>query len=78
MSLPCGRCNILRIRYGDGVITRAKAVTPPMRHAASGHAMILSYCGTIDIVGFGDGGYQIFDFEDMRWIDLGAGMPEWR
>lgn len=77
-SLPCGRRNILRMRHADGVITRVEAVTLPMRHAASGHAMILSYFGTIDIVGFGDGGYQLLDFEDTRWIDLGAGTPEWR
>lgn len=77
-SLPCGRCNILRMRHADGVITRVEAVTLPMHHAASGHAMILSYFGTIDIIGFGDGGYQVLDFENTRWIDLGAGTPEWR
>lgn len=76
--LPCGRCNILRMRHADGVVSRVEAVTLPMRHAASGHAMILSYFGTIDLVGFEDGGYQVLDFEDTQWIDLGAGTPEWR
>lgn len=78
IGFPCGRRNILKMRHADGVVTRVEAVTLPMHHAASGHPMILSYFGTIDIVGFGEGGYQILDFEDTEWIDLGAGTPDWR
>lgn len=74
---PCGRKNILRMRHADGVVTRVEAVTLPMRHAASGRHMILSYFGTIDIVGFDDGCYQVLDFEDTQWIDIGAGIPGW-
>jgi hypothetical protein len=78
IELPCGRQNILRMRHSDGVITRVEAVTLPMWDAESGHKMIFSYFGTLDIVGFGEGGFQILDFENTTWIDIGAGVPGWR
>ncbi|MCE9651361.1 MAG: PAS domain-containing protein [Parvibaculum sp.] len=78
IGLPCGRQNILRMRHSDGVITRVEAVTLPMRDASSGHSLILSYFGTLDVVGFGEGGYKVLDFENTKWIDIGAGVPDWR
>lgn len=77
LSLPCGRRNILKMRHADGVITRVEAVTLPMRYKLFNRSVILSYFGTLDIIGFGDGGYQVLDFEDTEWIDIGAGIPDW-
>ncbi|HEY4345193.1 MAG TPA: hypothetical protein VGN05_12660 [Parvibaculum sp.] len=75
ITRPCGRRNIVKMRHADGIVTRAEAVTLPMHHAAGGHPMILSYFTTIDIVGFEEGGYQVLNFEDTEWIDIGAGIP---
>lgn len=74
---PCGRWNVLRVRQAGGAIMRSEAITLPMLHAQSGHHMILSYFGTIETVGYEEGSYQILAYEDTRWIDIGAGVPDW-
>lgn len=73
---PCGRWNMLRVRR-ENLIERAEALTLPMRHNRSGHWVILSYFGSIETVGYEQGPYEILAYEDTRWIDLGAGVPDW-
>lgn len=77
MLLPCGRRNVLRTRHSGGLVTRSEAITLPMSHRHSGHAMILSFFAAIESVGFEPGGYRILAHEDTRWIDIGAGAPDW-
>jgi hypothetical protein len=74
---PCGRRNVLKSRLAGGLIMRTEAVTLPMRHAKSGHSMILSFFAALDIFGIGDGGYAILSYEETQWIDIGAGVPDW-
>jgi hypothetical protein len=74
---PCGRRNMLRARHADGTIVLAEVVSLPMRHARSGHDMILSYFCSVETVGFGEHSYQIIDRHDTHWIDIGAGVPDW-
>jgi hypothetical protein len=74
---PCGRRNVLRSRQAGGLIIRTEAVTLPMRHAKSGHSMILTFFSTLDVVGFAEGGYEILAYEETQWIDIGAGVPDW-
>lgn len=74
---PCGRCNLLRARHADGTIVLTEVVSLPMRHAQSGHDMILSYFSSIETTGFGEPAYRILGHEDVRWIDIGAGVPDW-
>lgn len=77
IETPCGRWNVLTTRHAGGVISRAEVITLPMFYARAGHHMILSYFGTIDVVGYDVGGYQIMSYDDTRWIDIGAGVPDW-
>lgn len=74
---PCGRRNVLRTRHSGGLVTRSEAITLPMSHKLSGHAMILSFFAAIESVGFEAGGYRILAHEDTRWVDIGAGTPDW-
>lgn len=74
---PCGRRNLLRARHADGTIIRTEVVALPMSHKRSGNPMILNYFSSIEAIGFGEHSYQILDREDTRWIDVGAGVPDW-
>lgn len=73
---PCGRRNVLIARQADGTILRGEAISLPMRHALSGHDMLLSYFNAIETIGFGESSYQILAYEDTGWIDVGAGTPD--
>jgi len=75
---PCGRRTVMRSRNAKGVVSRAEALALPMFHAASGHDMIVSYFATLDILAYEGGDYQVLDFEETHWIDIGAGVPAWR
>lgn len=75
---PCGRRTVMRSRNAKGLVSRAEAVALPMIHAASGHDMIVSYFATLEIIAYQDGGYQVLDFEETHWLDIGAGIPDWR
>ncbi len=74
---PCGRRSILRTRNVRGAVTRAEVIALPMTHALSGHKMLVSFFATLAILGYEDGGYQVLDFEETHWIDIGAGVPDW-
>lgn len=74
LSVPCGRRNMLRSRRSN-LVDRAEVLTLPLRHALSGHWMILSYFDGLDPVGYDPGPYEILGYEDTRWIDIGAGVP---
>jgi hypothetical protein len=77
ISRPCGRRNVLRSRHASGLIMRTEVVTLPMRHARTGHSMILSFFSALDVVGIGEGGYAILSYEETQWLDIGAGVPDW-
>ena len=73
---PCGRRSALQTREASGILSRVEVLTLPMTHNLSGHPLILSYFGPTESVGF-DGGTdrEVQVFEDIQWIDIGAGVP---
>ncbi|MEQ8266878.1 MAG: PAS domain-containing protein [Parvibaculum sp.] len=75
ISVPCGRWNIIRSRRSD-MIDRAEVLTLPMRYRVSGNWMILSYFAALKPIAYDPGPYQILGYEDTRWIDIGAGVPD--
>lgn len=75
LSFPCGRWNIIRSRR-EGMIDRAEVLTLPLRYRPTDRWMILSYFGALRPVASEPGPYAILGYEDTRWIDIGAGIPE--
>jgi hypothetical protein len=75
LSVPCGRQNMLRSRRAN-LVDRAEVLVLPLRHARSGHWMLLSYFDELAPVGYDPGPYEILGYEETRWIDIGAGVPE--
>lgn len=75
ISRPCGRWNIIRSRRAD-MVDRAEVLTLPMYHRVNGNWMILSYFGALKPVAYDPGPYQILGYEDTKWIDIGAGVPD--
>tara|TARA_R110000868_G_scaffold139015_3_gene353685 strand:- start:1319 stop:1849 length:531 start_codon:yes stop_codon:yes gene_type:complete len=76
INRPCGRRSILQTREASGVLSRVEVLTLPMTHKLSGHPLILSYFGPTEAIGF-DGGSdrEVRIFENIQWIDIGAGVP---
>lgn len=76
INRPCGRRSVMQSREASGILSRVEVLSLPMTHHLSGHPLILSYFGPTQSVGF-DGGddRQVLNFEDVRWIDIGAGVP---
>ena len=74
ISTPCGRWNLIRSRR-DNLIDRVEVLALPMRHAPTGHWMILSYFGTVESLSYDPGPYEILAYENTSWIDIGAGVP---
>jgi hypothetical protein len=73
---PCGRRSILRSRNSSGLIARTEVLALPLHHAKSGHHMLVSCFAQVEAVGFEKGDYEIRNFEDTEWIDIGAGVPD--
>lgn len=73
---PCGRLSILKTREASGILSQVEVLSLPMSHRLSGHPLIISYFGSTESVGFdGDETREVRGFEDVRWIDIGAGVP---
>ncbi len=73
---PCGRQSILRTREASGILSSVEVLSLPMSHRLSGHSLVVSYFGPTESVGFdGNGFREVQSFEDVRWIDIGAGVP---
>lgn len=76
ISHPCGRQTILRTHEATGILARVEALSLPMTHRLSGHPLIVSYFGPTESIGFdGRADREVQNFEDIRWIDIGAGVP---
>ncbi|MCF8469553.1 MAG: PAS domain-containing protein [Parvibaculum sp.] len=73
-SHPCGRWNIICTRR-DNMVERAEVVALPMRYRRSGHWMIIAYFAPLKPIAYEPGPYEILSYEDIRWIDIGAGVP---
>lgn len=76
MAQPCGRRSVLRSRNSSGLIARSEVLALPLFHAASGHHMLASCFAQLEAIGFEKGSYEIRNFEDNAWIDIGAGVPD--
>lgn len=74
ISTPCGRWNLIRSRR-ENLIERVEVVALPMRHAPTGHWMIISYFATLETLSYDPGPYEILGYENTSWIDIGAGVP---
>ena len=73
---PCGRQSVLHTHEASGILSRVEVLSLPMTHRLSGHPLILSYFGPTESVSFDGRDYrEVQSFEDVRWIDIGAGVP---
>lgn len=72
---PCGRKSIMLSRHVSGLLNRVEAVSLPMTHKVSGHALIISCFEKTETFGIDDGEREVQAYEDIKWIDIGAGVP---
>ncbi|MGV8998045.1 MAG: PAS domain-containing protein [Parvibaculaceae bacterium] len=75
-SVPCGRRTFLRGRLSTGVLGRIDVVSLPMFYARSGHPMLLNYFESMERTGIDAAEHrEVLGFDDIQWLDIGAGVP---
>ena len=75
ITFPCGRRTVLKTREESGILSRVEVLSLPLTHDAVGNPLILSCFEPTESIGYEHGGREVKNFDDIQWIDIGAGVP---
>lgn len=75
ISHPCGRRTVLKTREESGILSSVEVLSLPLTHEGTGNPLILSCFEPTESIGYEYGGRGVKGFDDVVWIDIGAGVP---
>lgn len=76
IEFPCGRTDLRRLSTTQGKNVETQALSLPLTTGEGKPPSIVLYLNYKETVGYGETLESMMEMRGIRWVDIGAGVPE--